>query len=394
MPLTFRLSALNFLQNIAFACGQITIGTYMLQRLDFSGREIGLVYATTAIAATITPPLMGWLADYRFRVEQLLIVLNLLAAAALAACFYATEFWLFYVLMLGYNLCFMPTFSLVTSLCFHQLENPARQYPPVRVWGTVSFMMVGLGLSYFVLEDTAYPLMIASAACVMTAVLCLTMPATPPQPGFKLSMLKGPEVKRLFAEPGMIVLLLGMLVYCIPSAFYYSFVNPFLNEVGWSAAAAKMSLGQLVEIGVVLLMPLVFRKLRFRRIFFWGLLVWGLRYLAFGIGRPGGTEWLLYFGIMVQGIAFAWVVIAAQIYIDNRVPIFLRSTAQGLISFANQGFGLLIGSLIAGEVVLAHTTSTGGHDWWSIWLVPGVVGTVAALAFWAFFPKRGEINRS
>lgn len=393
MSIAFRLSGLNFLQNFVFACSQITLGTYMLQSLHFSGREIGMVYATTAIAATISPPLMGWLADYHFRVERMLVMLNFLAALALGACFFTTGFAAFYVLMLAFNLCFMPTFSLVTSLCFHQLSDPARQYPPIRVWGTVSFMLAGLGLSFFGVEDTAYPLMAASIACSLTVLLSFTMPATPPQPGFKLSMLRGPEVKQLFAEPGMLVLLLAMLASCIPSSFYYSFLNPFLNEVGWSAAAAKMSLGQLGEIGVVLLMPFVFRNLRFRRIFFWGLLVWGLRYLAFAIGRPEDTEWLLYAGILVQGVAFAWIVIAAQIYVDNRVPTFLRSTAQGFISFANQGIGLLIGSLIAGEVVLAHTLPGGGHDWRSIWLVPGLVGLAAALVFWMFFPKRGGLNR-
>jgi len=189
----------------------------------------------------------------------------------------------------------------------------------------------------------------------------------------------------------MIILLVATLFSCIPSAFYYSFVNPFLNEIGWSAAAAKMSLGQFFEIGILFAMPFFFRTIRFRRIFFWGLLLWGVRYFLFAFARPDNYEFLLYLGIAVQGFVFVWIVIAAQIYVDNRVPVSLRSTAQGLISFANQGIGIFIGSWIAGEVVLANTLTDGTHDWGTIWLVPGVVGVLAAVGVWAFFPRAGRL---
>ncbi len=221
--------------------------------------------------------------------------------------------------------------------------------------------------------------------------MALTLPPIPPQPGFDWRSLRGGQVTSILREPGMIVLFVAILLSCLPAAFYYSFVNPFLNEVGWSNAAAKMSLGQQGEIFIVLSMPLAFRKFRFRRIVFWGILVWGLRYFAFAFARPEHYEWLLYAGILVQGIAFAWIVIAAQIYIDNRVPIGLRSTAQGLISFASQGLGVFIGSWIAGEVVLANTLPDGLHAWETIWLIPAVIGVGAAGWFWVAFPKAGKL---
>lgn len=393
MSTTVRLSALQFLQNAVYASSVISLSTYCLQTLGFGGREVGMIYATNAIAATVAPPVVGWLADRHFSADRILILLNLLAAAALTACFFTTSFLAFYLLFLAFNLCFMPTFSLLSGICFHQLAEPARTFPAVRVWGTVSFMLVGLSLSFFAVENSPWPLMAGGVMAVLTAVLALTLPRILPQPGFNLSMLTGPEVGRIMREPGMIVLLLAVLFSCIPASFYYSFLNPFLYEVGWSAAAAKMSLGQLVEIGVVISMPFVFRKLRFRQIMFWGILLWGLRYFAFAVGRPGFHEWLLYAGILVQGFAFAWIVIAAQIYIDNRVPVSLRNTAQGLIAFANQGVGIFVGSWIAGEVVLANTLPGGGHDWSVIWLVPGVVGVLSALGFWLFFPKAGTLSK-
>lgn len=387
MTLTVRLSALQALQNAAYGTTAIALGTYLLSTLQFSGREVGLVYASAAIASTVTPPLMGWLADRRYGAGRLLVYLNVLAALALVGCFFAPTFWTFYAAVTVFNLCFMPTFSLLTAVCFHQLAQPARQFPFVRTWGTVAFMLLGVALSVLAWEATAWPLLLGAGACTLTALLATGLDPIPPQPAFRMADLRGPEVSRILHEPGMVVLLVATLLSCLPASFYYSFLNPFLNEIGWPAAAAKMSLGQLGEIFILLAMPLVLSRVRFRRIVFFGLLAWGLRYFAFAVGRPGEWEILLYLGILVQGIAFAWIVIAGQIYVDSRVPRSLRSTAQGLMAFANQGPMMIVGSWLAGEVVGAHDLPGGGHAWGSIWLVPGIIGVVTALVFWWRFPR-------
>ena len=378
------------------------MGTYTLQTLGFSGREVGMLYATNAIAATVTPPLMGWLADRRYASEQLMGVLNAVGGAALIGAFFSASFWPFYVCLLLFNLCFIPTFSLAAAMCFHHLAEPARQYPRIRVWGTIGFMLVGVLLSVFAVENSGVPILAGGAISLLLAVYCRWLPHTPPQPGFNWADLSGGELRGVFRDRGMVVLLLGMLVSCVPSSFYYSFLNPFLNEVGWPAAAAKMASGQLLEIAVVLAMPWVFRRFPFRWIIFGGLLAWGLRYFAFAVGRPGMGEGLLWAGILVQGVAFAWIIIAAQIYINNRVPAGLRSTAQGIVSFANLGLGAFIGSWIAGEVVAANALAQGAdagggggvmHDWYTIWLVPGIVGVVGAVLFLLAFPKHGRLER-
>jgi nucleoside transporter len=350
-----------------------------------------MIYATNAVAATITPPLMGWLADRSFPSERIMGVLNTIGGVALIACYFTTTFPWFYGWMLLFNLCFVPTFSLAAAMCFHHLERPAQQYPFVRVWGTVSFMLVSIGLSVFDVENSPLPVLAGGIASLVLAGYSLYLPHTPPQPGFDWSVLRSGELAKVFRKRGMIVLLIALLASCIPSSFYYSFLNPFLNEVGWPHAAAKMALGQLLEIGVVLAMPLIFRRFRFRWIIFWGLMAWGLRYFAFSIGRPGEYEWLLYAGIAVQGVAFAWIIIAAQIYINNRVPASLRNTAQGLVSFANLGLGVFIGSWVAGEVVTANLGAGGLHDWWAIWSVPAWVGVVAAALFIIAFPKEEKL---
>ena len=396
--LRFRLSLLLFLQFGVWASWLINLSTYLLGSLAFTGLQVGMIYATNAVAATVTPPLMGWLADRSFPSERIMGVLNTIGGLALIACYFTTSFPFFYGWMLLFNLCFIPTFSLAAAMCFHHLERPAQEYPLIRVWGTVSFMLVGIALSVFGVENSALPVLAGGIGGLGLAAYSLLLPHTPPQSGFGWKELVAStgggapvvsQVKAIFQKRGMVILLIALLASCIPSSFYYSFLNPFLNEVGWPAAAAKMALGQFFEIGVVLAMPWVFRRFRFRNVIFWGLMAWGLRYFAFGLGRPGQYEWLLYAGIVVQGVAFAWIIIAAQLYINNRVPAALRSTAQGLVSFANLGLGAFLGSWIAGEVVSDNLLPGGGHDWWAIWIVPGTVGVVAAVFFLLAFP-RGE----
>ncbi len=350
-----------------------------------------MIYATNAIAATVTPPLMGWLADRSYASERMMGVLNTIGGLALIACYFTTSFAWFYGWMLLFNLCFIPTFSLAAAMCFYHLERPAQEYPLIRVWGTVSFMIVGVLLSVFGIENSPVPVLCGGFGALVLAGYSFFLPHTPPEPGFNWATLRGEEVRGIFRERGMVVLVIALLASCIPSAFYYSFLNPFLNEVGWTAAAAKMALGQFFEIAVVLAMPFIFRRFRFRSIIFWGLMAWGLRYFAFGIGRPGEQEWLLYAGIVVQGVAFAWIIIAAQIYVNNRVPPYLRNTAQGFISFANLGLGAFLGSWIAGETVSANLLADGSHDWWAIWRVPGLVGVTAAVFFYVAFPRSGRL---
>jgi MFS family permease len=202
MPLQFRLSVLLFLQFFVWSSWLINLGTYMLQSLDFSGRQVGMIYATNAIAATITPPLMGWLADRLFSADRLMVLLNILGGVALIGCFFTTSFLPFYTLMLVYNLCFIPTFSLAASLCFHHLPRPDRQYPGIRVWGTVSFMLMGLFLSYFDVENSPYPLLAGGMASVLLGFYCLTLPHTPPAPGFNWATVKGENVQKIFRERG------------------------------------------------------------------------------------------------------------------------------------------------------------------------------------------------
>lgn len=385
--LSVRLSIMTFLQFFIWGTWLITLGTYMLQTLEFSGRQVGLVYATNAIAAIISPVIMGVLADKLFSENHLMVVLHFFGGIFMLLAFNATEFNWFFTFMLGFNLCYVPTFGLSAAFCFHHLQNPEKEYPPIRVWGTIAWIVTSVMLSFFMMEATATPLLIGGIASIVFACYNLTLPPTPIQPALTWADFKGEDVRRLLRDKSLIVLLICDTLICIPAAFYYSFINPFLNENGMTDAAAKMSVGQVFEILVVLAMPWFFSRLKLKTIFFWGLAVWGLRYFVFAFARPNEvTEIFLYLAIAVQGFAFAWTSLAAQLYVNSKVPAFLRSTAQGIVTFSAFGLGSFIGSFLAGEVVNHYALTDGTYNWEGIFLVPAVFGCVVAAGFWWWFP--------
>ncbi len=383
-----RLSFLQFLQFFIWGSWFVTAGTYLLETLQFSGREVGMVYGTTAIAATLSPFLLGLLADRYFSSEKLLSVLHFLGGGLLFYLSKVDHFSLFYPVMLLYVLCFLPTFSLAHGLCLHHITDTNKDFPKVRVWGTISWILAGLLISWLKVEKEVLPLEIAAGFSILQGVYCLTLPKTPPSPqegkNFFQSLFD-PEIRALFKDRSFVVMIVALTLICIPSSYYYSFVNPFLNEMGVTNAAGKMAIGQVTEIVLMLALPFFLLRFSFRNILFIGLLSWGIRYGVFIIGIEWNSELLYMIGIALHGVAFVFAMFSAQIYMDKKVPTHLRNTAQGFYTLLTLGFGVFIGSYIAGETVSIYTFDSNLHDWAAIWLLPAVIGVVVALGFWRLF---------
>lgn len=389
MPyLKIRLWIMFFLQFFIWGSWYVTLGTYLLQTLDFNGREVGLVYGSTAIAATITPFFLGIIADRFFAAEKLLSLLHLVGGVVLLVASQLTSFAWFYPVLVLYTLLYMPTFALSTSLSFHHLKNPSRDFPMVRVGGTLAWIVAGIILSYFQLEAKATPMLIAAGGSFVLGLYCLSLPHTPPlgdREKMNISKLLGGEIFTIFAGSSFVVLILCLTLIRIPASFYYSFVNPFLNEIGLSNTAAKMTLGQTAEVLIMLVLPWIFVRFRIKWIMALGLFMWGFRYLMFAFGVHPGWSWLFYIGILIHGITFNFTTLSAQIYIDRHVPPRLKSTAQGFVTQVTNGIGALVGTYIAGEVVSQLTLEDGSHYWTTIWLVPAVMGMSIGLTFLLFF---------
>lgn len=394
IALYLKLSTLFFLQFFIWGSWYVTLGTYLLQTVGFNGREVGLIYGTMAIAATVSPFLMGRLADRLFATEKMLAVLNLASGIVLLLVASLKIFWLIYLLLIVYFLLFVPTFALASALSFFHIPNSAKNFPKVRVWGTIGWVIAGILISYLDLEKQAGPMRIAALASVVTAIFCLTLPHTPPQDQSRPTSVKqffGPEIMALLRRPSFAVMIICMVLIAIPSGFYYSFVNPFLNEIGMVHAAAKMSIGQLSEILVMLLLPFLYKRVRMKWIIAAGLFFWGSRYFLFAFGNNEALVSWLYLAIIVHGMAYSFSFLTAQIYVDKIAPPQIRGTAQGFVTLVTMGIGALIGSYIAGEVVKIFTASDGSHNWQAIWLVPAIFGCLVTIGFILFFKPRKKV---
>ena len=398
MPLSVRikLSSLMFLQYFVWGAWSVTMGTWLGQTLGFSGEQIGLAAGTTALAAMISPFFVGMIADRFLATEKILAGLHLTGGLILLYASTMSAFGPFYAVLLGYSLCYMPTLALSNSLSFHQMKDPAREFPAIRVLGTIGWIVAGLLVGTLGLEATALPMRLAAGASVLLGVFCLALPHTPPSRGRRASMsdVLGLEALGLLRERSFAVFVLGSFLICIPLQFYYAFANPFLNEIQVVNAAGKMTLGQMSEIGFMLVMPIFFRRLGVKNMLIVGMAAWAARYLLFAYGNNASLVWMLYSGILLHGICYDFFFVTGQIYVDQKAPPDLRAAAQGLIAFVTLGLGMFIGSWVSGRIVDAFALPGGGHAWERIWIVPAAMAGAVLLLFAAFFKSALELPPS
>jgi nucleoside transporter len=392
VPIVIRLklSTLMFLQYFVWGAWSVTMGTWLGQTLGFSGEQIGLAAGTTALAAMISPFFVGMIADRFLATEKILAALHVAGGAFLFYASTMSTFGPFYVVLLAYALCYMPTLALSNSLSFHQMTDPAREFPSIRVLGTIGWIVAGLFIGTLGLEVTAVPMRIAAGGSVVLGLFCLLLPHTPPKGGRRATLtdVLGLDALKLLRERSFAVFVIGSFLVCIPLQFYYAFANPFLNEIQVSNAAGKMTLGQMSEIGFMLVMPWFFRRLGVTYMLLVGMAAWTTRYLLFAYGNSGPLVWMLYAGILLHGICYDFFFVTGQIYVDRKAPPDLRAAAQGLIAFVTLGVGMFIGSWASGRIVDAFATG-GGHAWDRIWIVPAA-GAAAVLVLFALFFRADE----
>ncbi len=384
-----KLSVMMFLQFFVWGAWSVPLGTYLGEALQFQGQQIGLVFGTTAVAAMISPFFVGMVADRYFATEKLLALLHTAGGVVLFFVATRTAFPAFYGALLLYALCYMPTLALTNSLSFRQMDEPAREFPRIRVLGTIGWIAAGLLVGFLQLEDTARPLQIGAAASVALGLYCLLLPHTPPAAATRVTArdVLGLDALKLLREPSFAVFVVGSLLVCIPLQFYYTFANPFLNEIGVVNAAGKMTLGQMSEIGFMLAMPFFFRRLGVKGMLLVGMAAWVSRYLLFAWGDNGAMVWMLYGGILLHGICYDFFFVTGQIYVDQKAPPDLRAAAQGLIAFVTLGVGMFIGSWLSGLVVDMYVAGD-GHAWDRIWIVPAVWAAAVMALFALFFRER------
>ncbi len=395
-PTTVKLSIMMFLQYFVWGAWYVTMGPYLNEVLKFDGRQIGLAYGATALAAIISPFFVGMVADRFFATERILAVLHFVGGLLLLYVSTLTDFRTFYPVLIAYTLCYMPTLALTNSLSFHHMKDPGAEFPRVRVLGTIGWIAAGYAIGLLAFGTSPAMFRTAAVASFVLAAYSLALPHTPPAKlGHAITArdVLGLDALSLMKERSFAIFVIGSFLICIPLQFYYTFAAAFLSELGVTNVASKMTLGQVSEIFFMLIMPWFFRRLGVKWMLIVGMVAWTGRYLLFAFGDNASLVWMLYLGILLHGICYDFFFVTGQIYVDQRAPVSLRAAAQGFIAFVTLGAGMFIGSYLSGWVVDAYRLegATVPHDWQSIWVVPAAAAAVVLVLFALLFnAQRGS----
>jgi len=397
LPARSKLSVMMFLQFAVWGSWFVTASTY-LQAVGFDGLQIGAAYSTMNWGAILAPIIAGAFADRFFEAQKVMGVLHLAGAALLWWISSITDPTLFFWTLLAYAICYMPTLGLANAVSFHQMEDPGRQFPGIRVMGTLGWIVVGVAVGSIAprifghsIEPTNLPLKLGAILSLLLGVYSFFLPATPRGAAGRkpnLAQALGLETIALMKDRSFGIFIIGSTLICIPLSFYYSFANVYLNETGMTGTAGKMAMGQASELLFLLLIPALFVRWGVKKMLLVGMAAWALRYVLFAFGNNGTLVSLLYAGIILHGICFDFFFVTGQIYVDKFVPRAQRAAAQGFIHVATYGVGQLIGSWTAGAVVDHYATAgtTGAqHLWQAIWLIPAVMAFVVMVLFMLFF---------
>lgn len=387
-----QLSLMMFLEFFIWGGWFVTFGIFLSENLNASGAEAAKAFSTQSWGAIIAPFIIGLIADRFFNAERILGVLHLIGAFLMYQMSQITSFEVFYPYVLGYMIAYMPTLALVNSISFHQMSDTAKEFSSIRVFGTVGWILSGMAISYLFQWDSQEAIaqgamkntfLMTAAASALLGVFSFSLPKTPPstqKENVSLVKILGLDALSLLKERNFSIFFVASVLICIPLAFYYQNAAPFLSEIGMANPAAKMSIGQISEALFILALPVFFKRFGFKKTILIGMLAWGIRYMLFAYGDVGEKAYMLLIGIALHGICYDFFFVSGQIYTDAKASEENKSAAQGLITLATYGVGMLIGFEIAGGIADYYLIDE-IHDWKSIWQAPALFAVLVFVLF-------------
>jgi nucleoside transporter len=390
-----KLSAMMFLEFFIWGAWYTTVAVFM----SASGMEnlTHWPFTVNPIAAIAAPFFVGLIADRYFATEKVLGILHILGALFMFLTPMATGSPLvFILLLLAYNLCYMPTLSLTNTLAFHNIEDQEKQFPMIRVFGTIGWIVAGLAISFvlgsFVAENikpeqTALPLYLTAGASLLLGLYSFTLPHTPPPAAGEQVSVKsiiGVDAFKQLGSKSFYIFLASSLLISIPLAAYYNFTQLFLGATGFENIAATQTIGQMSEVIFMLLMPFFFIRLGVKWMLAAGMFAWVARYALFALGAPNEVTWMIIAGIALHGICYDFFFVTGQIYVDKKSTPAVRGQAQGLIVLITYGVGMLIGAQIAGAVFnsfLGNAEALTLGQWYNFWWIPAAFAGIVLIFF-------------
>lgn len=393
-----------FLQFFIWGGWFVTLGTFLANNLSASGGQIAMAFSTQSWGAIIAPFIIGLIADRYFNAERILGVLHLVGAGLLYCLYQAADFEAFYPFVLAYMIAYMPTLALVNSVSFAQLKDPSNQFGKIRVWGTIGWIVAGLAISYLFAWDGKEAIsqgmlrntfLLCAVASLLLGLFSFTLPKTPPKSAGQrvgLREVLGLDALALLKDRNFLVFFLSSILICIPLAFYYQNANPFLTESGVANATGKMTIGQVSEVVFMLALPIFLNRFGIKITLLIGMLAWVVRYILFAYGNADSGIVLLLLGIALHGICYDFFFVSGQIYTNAKAGEKVKNAAQGLITLATYGVGMLIGFWLAGKITDFYKLDV-GYSWFNIWMFPAAFAFVVSIIFLlAFKNEKVTVN--
>lgn len=394
-----RLMAMMFLQFFIWGAWYATGGNYM--KSHGMSNVIYLAYLVSPIGSIVSPFFMGMIADRFFSVQKVMGVMHILSGVFVfcAPLIGNASPAAFLILLLFHMLCYMPTVGLASATAFHLIDDEERDFPIIRVFGTVGWIVAGITVSYFLKGDTtAMPMYTAGLAGIAMGLYSFSLPNVPPGDTGKKILLRDilgiDALKKLYSLP-FVIFIVGLLLISIPFASYFAYVPIYLRDANIQDPAFKMTFGQMSEVFFLLIMPWFFRTLGIKWVMVTGLLAWSLRYALFAFGASDATLWMLVVGILLHGACYDFVYVASQVYIDKTATPEIRAQAQGFFVLISYGVGQGLGTLTAGWIF--NSIMTGGETsmqrWQSFWTIPLIFSVVVTILFMIGFRENAKISK-
>ncbi|MCF6141255.1 nucleoside permease [Flavobacterium sp. K77] len=397
-----KLSIMMFLEFFVWGAWFVTLGTFLGNNLNASGSESAAVFSTQSWGAIVAPFIIGLIADRYFNAEKILGILHIIGAFLMYQMYKSSDVSVFYTYVLSYMILFMPTLALVNSVSFNQMKDPEKEFSNIRVFGTLGWIIAGLAISYVFHWDSAEGLrdgllkntfLLAGSASLLLGLFSFTLPATPPKGSdekIKIADIIGLDALKLLKDRNFAVFFISSILICIPLAFYYQNANLYLSQTGIEGPTGKMVIGQISEVLFLLFIPVFFSRYGFKKTILIGMLAWAVRYLLFAYGNGNDLSFMLIIGIALHGICYDFFFVSGQIYTNSKAGEKYKSAAQGLITLATYGVGMLIGFAVAGWITDNYKLTDGAINWQVVWIAPAAIAFFVFVIFALLFDQKKE----